>query len=339
MRTSRAITTCPGRRNSTPVRCPASAVSALPWVWRCRLTFLALTRQGEMALGLQLIGCALPAFVAGLAEDLTKTQSPRRRLFFTVVSAGLAAWGLGAIIHRTDIPGIDWLVTFSIPAVLLTLFAVAGVANSINIIDGFNGLASMCVVLMLTAIAYVAFQAHDHVVALSALAGLGAVMGFFVWNFPAGLIFLGDGGAYFLGFYVAELAVLLVHRNPEVSPLCPLLMCIYPIFETVFSMYRRKFIRGRPVGMPDGVHLHSLVYRRLMRWAVGDRTAKVLTRRNSMTAPYLWLLSMMSIAPAMVFWSNSAVLGALIILFAGTYVFLYASIVRFRSPGWLIVRR
>lgn len=293
----------------------------------------------RMTLGVWLLVSAAPAFISGLTEDLTKTQSARRRLFFTAVSAAIAIWLMGAIVQRTDIPGVDWLVGFKPAAVLITLFAVAGVANSINIIDGFNGLASMCVVLVCAAIAYVAFQAGDRDVALCALAGLGAVMGFFIWNFPAGLIFLGDGGAYFLGFCVAELSLLLVNRNPDVSPLCPLLMCIYPIFETVFSMYRRKVVRGRPVGMPDGVHLHSLIYRRLMRWAVGNREAKVLTKRNSMTAPYLWMLCMMSVVPAMLFWNNSAVLGAFIVLFALTYTYLYASIVRFRVPGWLIVRR
>jgi len=303
------------------------------------LVVARLSRGSSMGLGVILLCTAAPAFFAGVAEDLTKTQSPRRRLFFTAVSAALAAWILGAVITRTDIPGIDWLVIFVPFAWLLTIFAVAGVANSINIIDGFNGLAAMCVVMMLGSIAYVAFQSQDPVIGLCALAGLGAVMGFFIWNFPAGLIFLGDGGAYFLGFYVGELSILLLQRNPQVSPLCPLLMCIYPIVETVFSMYRRKVVRGRPMGMPDGVHLHSLIYRRLMRWAVGDRTAKVLTKRNSMTAPYLWLLCMMSVVPAMIFWNNSVVLAVFIVLFGATYVFLYARIVRFKVPGWLIVRR
>jgi UDP-N-acetylmuramyl pentapeptide phosphotransferase/UDP-N-acetylglucosamine-1-phosphate transferase len=303
------------------------------------LLLLWMLAGNDTIVGVKLLGCAAPAFLAGLAEDLTKAQSPRRRLFFTAVSAGLASWYLGAVIHRTDIVGVDWLVSFPALALLLTLFAVAGVANAVNIIDGFNGLAAMCVVMMLASIAYVAFQGQDPVIGFSALAGLGAVMGFFVWNFPAGLIFLGDGGAYFLGFYVAELSILLLQRNPQVSPLCPLLMCIYPIFETVFSMYRRRFVRGRPMGMPDGVHLHSLIYRRLMRWAVGNRNAKVLTRRNSMTAPYLWLLCMMSVVPAMIFWDNSAVLGVFIVLFGATYVVLYARIVRFKAPNWLIVRR
>ena len=304
---------------------------------------LAVLRLFEGAanslLGVKLLACAAPAFLGGLAEDLTKSQSPRRRLFFTAVAAALAAWAVDAVLVRTDLPGLDWLVSFTSIAWLLTIFAVSGVANAVNIIDGFNGLAAMCVVMMLGSIAYVAFQSQDIPIAVCALAGLGAVMGFFVWNYPAGLIFLGDGGAYFLGFYVAELGVLLLHRNPQVSPLFPLLMCIYPIFETVFSMYRRRVIRGRPVGMPDGVHLHSLVYRRLMRWAAGDRTARALTRRNSMTAPYLWLLCMTSVIPAMLFWNNSAILGVFIVLFGAIYMFLYARIVRFKVPGWLIFRR
>lgn len=303
------------------------------------LVVLWLVQRDAPVLGLLLMVCAAPAFLAGLAEDVTKAQSPRRRLFFTAVSAGLAAWVLGAIIDRTDIPGLDWFVSFGPFAVLATVFAVAGVANAVNIIDGFNGLAAMCVVMMLAAIAYVAFQAGDATIAMCALAGVGAVMGFFVWNFPAGLIFLGDGGAYFLGFYVAELSILLLHRNEVVSPLFPLLMCIYPIFETVFSMYRRKVVRGRPMGLPDGVHLHSLIYRRLIRWAVGNKSAKMLTRRNSMTAPYLWFLCMLSVVPAVFFWDNSGALGVFIVMFAATYVFLYGRIVRFRAPEWMIVRR
>lgn len=290
-------------------------------------------------LGILLLCCAMPVFISGLAEDVTKNVSPRRRLFFAAVSAGLAVWALDAVIDHTDIVGLDWLVSFTIPAALVTIFVVVGVANSVNIIDGFNGLASMCVVMMLGAIAYVAFQAHDPLIAMCALAGLGAVMGFFIWNFPAGLIFLGDGGAYFLGFFVAELSILLLHRNPNVSPLFPLLMCIYPVFETVFSMYRRKFVRGRAVGMPDGVHLHSLIYRRVIRWAVGNRTAKQLTRRNSMTSPYLWTLCMLAVVPSILFWDNSLALGIFIVLFGGAYVFLYASIVRFKTPGWMMVRR
>jgi UDP-N-acetylmuramyl pentapeptide phosphotransferase/UDP-N-acetylglucosamine-1-phosphate transferase len=287
----------------------------------------------------QLMLCAMPVFLAGLAEDLTKNVRPRRRLLFAALSAALAFWLVDAAITRTAIIGLDWLVSFSIGSALVTMFVVVGIANAVNIVDGFNGLASMCVVLMLVCIAYVAFVVGDQLIGWMALAGVGAVLGFFFWNFPAGLVFLGDGGAYFLGFLVSELAILLLYRNPGVSPMFPLLLCIYPVVETLFSIYRRMVLKGKPVGMPDGAHLHSLIYRRFLRWAAGDRTAKELTRRNSMTAVYLWMLCMLSVVPAVMWWDSTPILTFFIAAFALTYITLYWRIVRFKSPRWMFFRR
>ena len=282
-----------------------------------------------------LVACSLPAFLSGIAEDLTKSVSPRRRLFFTAVSASLGCWLLGAVLRRSDIPGLDYLITMAPFAVALTLLCVAGVANAVNIIDGFNGLASMCVLMMLGGLAYVAFQVDDTLVASMALICAGAVLGFFVWNFPAGLIFLGDGGAYFLGFMVAELSVLLIARHVEVSPLFPLLACAYPIFETIFTMYRRKFVRGVATGAPDGIHLHTLIHRRLIRPNLAGPPERRQTLRNSMTSPYLWVLCLLSIVPSVLWWNSTRILTGFLLLFMLSYVWLYSRIVRFRTPKWL----
>lgn len=298
---------------------------------------VALYREEEgWRMLLALIGSGLIAFLAGLVEDFTKRVTPTQRLVATIVAAGVAVWVADALIVRTGIPGLDNLLLVAGVPLALTLFAVAGVANSVNIIDGFNGLASMCVAIMLAAVAYVAFQVGDTAIMQCALIGLGAVLGFFVWNYPLGLIFLGDGGAYFLGFWVAELGILLVHRNPEVSPVFPLLLCAYPIFETLFTMYRRRVVRGRPVGLPDATHLHSLIYRRLMRWAVGKRDAANLLRRNSMTSPYLWVLCSLSVLPALVWWNDSRMLSLLLLIFCISYLALYRAIVHFRTPRFLL---
>jgi len=287
---------------------------------------------------LLLLACGLPAFLAGLAEDVTKQVSPTQRLFFTALSASLALFVLGNSITRTDLPGLDALIAYAPFAALLTVFAVAGVANSINLIDGFNGLASTCVAIMLLGLAAVAWRVGDSLVLSLALAGVGAVLGFLVWNFPRGRVFLGDGGAYFLGFYLAELALLLLARNPSVSPLFPLLLVIYPIFETVFSMYRRKVLQGRPIGQPDGAHLHSLIFRRFMRSNFANLDADERTLRNSMTSPFLWLLSVLSVVPAVAFWDSSGWLLAGVVLFGFGYLVLYWRIVRFRGPRWMVFR-
>jgi UDP-N-acetylmuramyl pentapeptide phosphotransferase/UDP-N-acetylglucosamine-1-phosphate transferase len=287
-----------------------------------------------------LLVCSLPAFVAGITEDLTKNVSPRRRLFATAISAALAIWLLNAVVTRTDIPGLDNFLPWAPLAWPLTVLIIAGTANAINIIDGFNGLASMCVLMMILALAYVAFQVGDTFVFTAALITAGAVLGFFFWNFPAGLIFLGDGGAYLLGFLLGEMCILLVHRNTAVSPIFPLLLCAYPVFETIFTMYRRKFVRGVATGAPDGIHLHTLIHRRLIRWTLQNNPERRrLTRRNSMTSPYLWLLCLLSIIPALLWWNNTMMLTWFLLAFMAVYIWLYSRIVRFKTPRWMVFRR
>lgn len=309
------------------------------WVgFAAAASLIAVIRPDQaMWIGL-LFACSLPAFGAGLIEDLTTAIAPSGRLLATVLSGALGIVLLDASIVRTDIPGLDWVAQYSLGAAFLTLLTVAGVANAVNIIDGMNGLASMCTVIMLAGLAYVAYGTQDLFIARAALALIGAVLGFFLWNYPRGLIFLGDGGAYFLGFMTAELGILLLRRNSEVSPIFPLLLCAYPIFETLFSMYRRKFIRGRAVGLPDGIHLHSLIYRRLMRWALGKQDADELVRRNSMTSPYLWVLCSLSVIPSVLWWDSTPVLSCFLLAFAVGYVLLYRRIVRFKTPRALIRR-
>jgi UDP-N-acetylmuramyl pentapeptide phosphotransferase/UDP-N-acetylglucosamine-1-phosphate transferase len=288
---------------------------------------------------LALIACGIPAFASGLIEDLTKRVSPTVRLVATMGAAALAYFALHIAVVRISVPPLDFLLSYAVVSCIVTVLAVAALANAINIIDGFNGLASMVAMMMFASLAYVAFRLSDPIVLSASLIMMGAVLGFFIWNFPAGLIFLGDGGAYFIGFMLAELAISLVMRHREVSAWYPVLLFVYPIFETCFSIYRKKFVRGMSPGIPDGVHLHMLVYKRLMRWAVGAKTAHEITRRNSLTSPYLWLLTLIGVIPATLFWQHTVHLFAFVVVFAVTYVWLYVSIVRFKSPRWLVFRR
>jgi UDP-N-acetylmuramyl pentapeptide phosphotransferase/UDP-N-acetylglucosamine-1-phosphate transferase len=288
---------------------------------------------------LLLISCATVAFAGGVVEDFTKSVSPRRRLLLTMAAAALGYFLLDARIVRIDWPFGLWQLDYVWIALPLTIIAVGGIANAINIIDGFNGLAAVVVICMLLSLGYVAWQVNDTLVLVAALTVVGATAGFLVWNYPAGLIFLGDGGAYFLGFMLGELSVLLVMRNPQVSAWYALLLLIYPVFETLFSAYRRFFLRGRSPGMPDGIHLHSLIFRRIVVWAIGRQDARALKLCNSTTSPYLWLLSLMAVAPATLFWRHTGILMFCCLLFVFAYLWLYARIVRFRSPRWMMMKK
>lgn len=288
---------------------------------------------------LWLLLASVPAFLGGLTEDLTKRVSVLARLLLTMVSAVLGYWLLEAGLSRLDIPLLDTALRWWPVSLLLTVVAIAGVANAVNIIDGFNGLAGMVCVMILGALGYVAYWVGDVLLWSACAAMIGGILGFFVWNYPRGLIFLGDGGAYLLGFMIGEISVLLVVRNPEVSPWFPMLLVVYPVFETLFSIYRKKILRGMSPGVPDGVHLHMLVYKRLVRWAVGSREAGDRTSRNALTSPYLWLLSSLAIFPAVLFWRWTPILMFFVFVFAVVYLWLYRSIVLFHVPKRLVLRK
>jgi UDP-N-acetylmuramyl pentapeptide phosphotransferase/UDP-N-acetylglucosamine-1-phosphate transferase len=232
----------------------------------------------------------LPAFATGLLEDLTKSVSVKMRLLATFVSAGLAIWLLDATLPRINTVGIDLLLAYVPVAMCFTCFAVSGVANAVNIIDGFNGLASGSVVIMLLGLAGLAWLTQDSMVMTLCLCGAAAMVGFMVLNFPFGKIFLGDGGAYLAGFWLAECGVLLVARNPEVSAWAVLLACIYPIWETLFSMWRKTFYRKTGMGRPDRVHFHMLVYRRLMAQRLPTGSAPWM--QHAMTSLFIWSMVM-----------------------------------------------
>ncbi|MCB6182785.1 glycosyltransferase [Leeia sp. TBRC 13508] len=282
---------------------------------------------------------SLPAFLGGLIEDVTKKVGVLHRLVLTMLAAVVGFFLLDAGLHRLDIPYVDSLLVYVPFALLITAVAAGGVANAINIIDGYNGLAGVYAVIVFFALGYVAFICGDLLIWGAALAMVGALLGFLVWNYPRGLIFLGDGGAYFIGFMLAELSILLVNRHPQVSAWFPFLLLIYPVIETVFSIYRRKFLKGGSPGMPDAAHLHQLIYKRLVRWALNSNEAHHKTQRNAMTSPYLWVLSSLAVIPALLFWQHTWVLQLFTLLFVFSYIWLYRSLVLFRAPKWMIIRK
>lgn len=283
--------------------------------------------------------CATPAFCGGLGEDLTGKVSPAVRLACMALSCVLGFWLIDLIIPRVDIGWLDALLAMRPVALLLTMVALIAVTNAVNIIDGFHGLAGVVCSIMLLALAYVGLKVGDPLVLSASLMLTGALTGFLVWNYPRGHIMLGDGGAYLTGFMLGALSILLVARNPGVSAWFPVLLLAYPVVEMAFTVYRRKVLRDVKPHLPDAAHLHQLIYRRVVRWAVGRPDAESRTVRNALTAPYLWVLSSMAVGPAVLWFDRTEVLAPLFGLFVASYVWLYFRIVRLKVPRWLMVWR
>lgn len=262
----------------------------------------------------------LPAFLAGLVEDITKAVQPKWRLLATLLS-GLAFWWFtGYGIDRLGWGPLDWIAGVPFIVAAITMFGFAATANATNLVDGFHGLASATVLFMAAGLAGIAWAVDDTAVLALCLTLMGAVFGFFLVNYPSGRIFLGDAGAYSLGAACAALGVALVARHPEVSPWALLVCFGYPAIETGFSIWRR-FKRGLPTSQPDGVHFHKLVWRAMARPVARQMGRPDIA--NALTLYFLWPLAAIGPLAAAIFHHRTlaALLGMAVVL--AVYIAVY----------------
>ena len=277
---------------------------------------------------LLLLVASLPVFIAGIAEDCTGKIGPTLRMIAALLSITIAFFYLDIGIRSLNFAWPDYLLSnFNFLSLLFTLLVVGGLINAINIIDGYNGLMAGYSILALLAIAYVSHILGDGLVFQLSLTLTASLAGFFVFNFPLGKIFMGDGGAYFVGLIMAVIGLMLGIRNDEVSHWFVLLLFIYPLYETAFSIYRKAIVRGTSVSQPDGYHLHMLIYKRVVKCKKFKNNTVVC---NSLTSPFLWVLSLFSIIPAVIWFNNQTMLIVWAFVFMLVYTIIYRRIVHFK---------
>lgn len=245
---------------------------------------LAVGFMAGSAVGLmtQVLLAAVPVMVAGLLEDMGRELRPMLRLMAAALSAVMAMHLTGAMIHRVDVPVVDALLGLMPVALVFTTFAVAGMCNAMNLVDGMNGLAGTLAIIGATGLALLSAAHGQQDIAAIAAALTAVILGFLALNYPHGRIFLGDAGAYLIGFVLAWLAVLLMQREPGISPWALVLIMFWPLADTLLAIYRRRS-NGRPTDLPDRLHFHQLVKRTLEilllgrhRWALSNPLVTVV---------------------------------------------------------------
>jgi len=263
-------------------------------------------------------------FLAGFLEDITKNIAPIIRLILISLGAILFPILSGIYIPSLGIPFLDrleWLKK------ILTPFAIAGLSNAINIIDGFNGLAGGISIFILSSMAVLGHLLNDSFVLNVSLTLIAAILGFLIWNFPFGKIFLGDGGAYFIGFVIAILAIYLPYKHPEISPWYSFAILIYPVFEVIFSFYRKKLVRKRSPFLPDRVHFHMLIYNRLLKHSPIVKRSKLGNYRNPLTSIVIWFLYLPFVVSTTIFYKNGIALIIISMGFVCLYLVLYKKMI------------
>lgn len=201
-----------------------------------------------------LVAGAAMIFGLGIADDL-KPLPAKFKLLVQIAAAGLAVY-LGVRIDFLSNPTGGLILLSPMVAVPLTVFWLVGITNTINLIDGLDGLAGGVSLIAASTTALIAWQTHQIAITLLALALMGATIGFLRYNWNPAKIFMGDSGSLFLGFTLAALSVIGVLKLVATAALIvPVLILGVPIFDTAFAIVRRALQR-RPIFSPDRGHLH-----------------------------------------------------------------------------------
>lgn len=275
------------------------------------------------------IATLAPVFIAGLAEDLGVEVSPRRRLMGAALSSLMAVILLQTWVSHADVPGLDTLLAFTPFAILFTIFATTGVCNAFNLIDGINGLSAGTGVVVALGLAAIADASGQPQLASISFVLIAALMGFLVFNFPWGKIFLGDAGAYSLGHALAWLAVILMFRSPELSPWAVVLVFFWPLADTFFAIYRRRR-SGRPTDQPDRLHFHQLVMRALEIKLLGRHNRKIA---NPLATLVLMPLVTSPVIFGVMLWDRPLLAFASVVCFSALFFGTYMMGVRLAQSG------
>lgn len=275
-------------------------------------------------------------FIGGLTEDLSKAVSPLVRMSFMLFAVLYAVYVSHSmpLIHHMGHQSINYILRFDAIAVFLTCFAVIGISNAYNIIDGFNGLSTTAGIINIVGLAYLSAMVGDTTLLFVSLSLIAAILGFLIFNYPKGKIFLGDGGSYSLGFMISLISLNLTETyHHQISPYAILLLAVYPFTETVFSIVRRKLIHKTKAMAPDNLHLHQLIFDRCLPRGLP------LIQRNSGVMPIMLLFMMPQLFMVIFYYHSNAIMLLGLLFYVVFYVHMYMRLIKFKVPRWLVVKR
>lgn len=207
-------------------------------------------------------------FLVGLIDDI-KGMKPMVKLGGQILAAVVVFAAGVRIINFGGFLGDNVVTVGGFFSLILTVLWIVAIANTINLIDGLDGLAAGVVAISTCCIAYVAYiHGNYHIACFTMLAMAGSCLGFLPFNFYPAKTFMGDCGSQFLGYMLATFSILgpPVKGATMVALIIPALTLSLPIFDTLFAILRR-LVNHKPVMEADKEHMHH----RLLKAGMGQR--------------------------------------------------------------------
>lgn len=277
---------------------------------------------------------AIPVFILGVKEDIFRNVRSSVRFLAAIVSGVVAFLLTGMWINFAEPEWFGGILAYSIVGVPLTILTSSGFSHAFNLLDGLNGLTSGMSVLISAGLVFIAQRAGVLDVLPLLWLVIATLMGFLAWNFPRGLIFLGDGGAYALGHVLSWISIVLIFSSDELSAWSIMLVFFWPFTDTMFTILRRVF-KGNAIHAPDRVHFHQV----LMRVLLMVMGAKKSQAANPLATVVILALAVVPVAIGVVFWNNAAAAGAGLVGTTIMFVAMYYSLKLAIKRRWRLNKR
>jgi UDP-GlcNAc:undecaprenyl-phosphate GlcNAc-1-phosphate transferase len=204
-----------------------------------------------------LIFGGIAAFLLGIVDDFYPLGAKLKLLF--QIAIAVLAYQFGLEIKTVVIPFTEHSIELGSISYILTVGWFVVLMNLINLIDGLDGLAGGIGLMLMGLLAYLAF---NHAISLPfflAVGMVGALFGFLIHNFPPAKVYMGDSGAYLIGFIIAALSIINSEKGTILAAMiAPLIALAVPIADVVFALIRRG-VKGLPLFRPDSRHIHHRI--------------------------------------------------------------------------------
>jgi len=257
-------------------------------------------------------------FVIGFIDDIRINIKPLVRLILMIFFLIFLMTYNNLYVEKTGIDFLDrWLNNSEIFSLIFISLCFLFIINGANLIDGYNGLLGFHSLIILLNLFFINYLNGYNNLANFLFFGILTLIIFLFYNFPRAKVFLGDGGAYFLGALIAISVVKTSILNPSISPFYFCVLLFYLFFEVFFSFFRKIIKEKRSPIYPDGKHLHMLLYKLLLK----KNNNKL--KSNYYVAIIINIVYLVLIAPVILMMDNGLFCKYYSILLFGVYIFSY----------------
>jgi UDP-GlcNAc:undecaprenyl-phosphate GlcNAc-1-phosphate transferase len=210
---------------------------------------------------------SLSLFSIGFLDDIKKNFSPKIRLSLMIVTLLVSIYYFNIRLINVDLIFLDTWLLNNFFNTLFILLCFLFIINGANLIDGFNGLLAIHLLIINSILLYINTKSGNNDLNLIIIGQVVVIFTFLLFNFPKAKVFLGDGGSYLFGSLTALNIIKTNNFNTSISSFFFCTLLFYLFFEVFFSFFRKIYQKKSPL-KPDNEHLHMLTYAYLKKLSI-----------------------------------------------------------------------